>query len=190
MVIRVKYMLGVLSAVLLLALPGCNWFKREGKEHGSSCAHRHCGTKSSSVAEAKKFLVINVLDKELYDDARIPGSISIPYEHFEQVIAQMLQKNEIDTKTQMVTYCTNYACTGSGEAARMLKKLGFTSVQAYEAGMAEWYALSQKNPLYVVEGSATQPYLKKVVQKPAEKLYTDIDEIDAEGLRALLCSVQ
>lgn len=99
--------------------------------------------------------VINVLDKELYDDCHIKGSINIPFNMIEQY-AKRLDKN-----THVVLYCSNYMCTASGAAARMLKKMGFENVWAYEAGMAEWY--QDKLP---VEGNCKESYLNIHLEKP------------------------
>lgn len=130
----------VVALGALLVLPGC-WLWDQ------------------NTAESKKsgsLVVINVLDKDLYNDCHIKGSIQVSYEDIESY-ARKLDKN-----TQVVTYCSNYMCTGSGEAYRMFKQLGFAQVWAYEAGMAEWCQKSLP-----VEGPCKSPYLKKTIEKPA-----------------------
>lgn len=121
------------ALIFLLLLSGC----------GS------CLKKSKS-----KFLVINVLDKDFYDDCHISGSINVPFEQVEQY------SQNLDKDTEIIFYCSNYRCSASGEAARMLMKKGFNKIFAYEAGMAEWY--QQKLP---VVGSCKKDYLTKEVKK-------------------------
>ena len=96
-------------------------------------------------------VVINVLEKELYDDCHIQGSIHVPFEGLEQFAQQNLDKS-----TEIVLYCSNYMCSASGQGCKMLKRLGFENVYAYEGGTAEWY--QNKMP---VDGASTAGYLQK-----------------------------
>lgn len=116
-------------------------------------------------------IVVNVLDKDFYDDCHIKGSIHVPYEDISS-FAQTLDKN-----AEIVFYCSNYMCTASGSAAQELKSMGFEHVWAYEAGIAEWY----QNGL-PVEGSCAKAYLlKKVMQSELEER-KDISIISTEEL--------
>jgi len=118
----------VVVLLIVLGLSGC------------SCLKQH---------DKPDFVVINVLDPDLYNDCHIKGSINVPFEKLEH-FAQ-----ELDHNTQVVLYCSNYKCTASGFGAHMLKKMGFEHVWAYEAGMAGWY--QQGLP---TEGPAHESYLK------------------------------
>lgn len=120
-----------------------------------SCWQSTSDNKSESKKDAS-LVVINVLDKDLYNDCHIKGSIQVSYEDIE-TYAKKLDKN-----TQVVVYCSNYWCTASGEAYQIFKQQGFNQAWAYEAGMAEWY---QKG--LPVEGPCQSPYLKKTIEKPA-----------------------
>jgi rhodanese-related sulfurtransferase len=120
--------------LFLVSLPACSLFSGEKEE----------------------LVVINVLDKNLYDDCHIEGSINIPFEIFEQYAQRKLSKSAV-----IVVYCSNYMCSASGEAALMLKKMGFKKVWAYEAGMAEWY--QQKLP---VVGPCSSKYLNARFSPP------------------------
>lgn len=111
--------------------------------------------------QEKKLLVVNVLGKEQYDDCHIKGSINMLFDEYD-AYAKKLNKD-----TELVFYCSNYACTGSGYAAKSFKDKGFKKVWAYEAGMAEWY--KQKLP---VVGACKATYL--------DKKNTPIDEVDSE----------
>ena len=123
--------------------------------------------------EAKNFYLVNILNKELFDDAHIKGSINIPFSEL-TTKASNWNKN-----AKIILYCSNYMCLASGEGARQLNKLGFTNVYAYEAGMAEWY----QEGLPTV-GPCKKPYLKVKVEE-SEKSH-DIVDISTKDLKDLL----
>lgn len=93
--------------------------------------------------------LVNVLDKEFYDDCHIPGSIQLDMDHVGAFVASA---NRNDT---YVVYCANYACTASGMVAKELVEKGFKNVYAYEAGIADWYTHG-----YPCVGACTETYLK------------------------------
>jgi rhodanese-related sulfurtransferase len=123
-----------------------------------------------------KLVIINVLDKVLYDDCHIKGSIHVPFEEFEGWISKNLESKNIDINDHIVVYCSNYMCTASGYGAQLLTKLGFKNVWAYEAGVAEWLQRGQP-----VEGVCQKPYLKRVFDKP-EHTQEDINIISTDDL--------
>src|SRR5918994_1129499 len=93
-------------------------------------------------------LVVNVLDKELYDDCHITGSIHIPFNQLKKELSQQ------DKSREIVVYCSNYRCTSSHYAVKQLQDLGFGNAQVYEGGMAEWYQQG-----YPVTGAHAKGYL-------------------------------
>jgi len=108
-----------------------------------------------SPVKEQKLVIINVLDKDLYDDCHIKGSINVPFEKIEEYA------DKLDKSKHVVLYCSNYMCTASGSSAKMLKRMGFENVWAYEAGMADWY--QAKLP---VEGPCKEAYLNVKIEKP------------------------
>ena len=106
--------------------------------------------------------MINVLDKASFDDCRIAGSTSVPFEGVAN-FAQGLSKD-----TEIVVYCANYMCTASGQAALQLKEMGFTKVWAYEGGTAEWYQMKDQTR-YPLEGSCKASYLSAPNNKPEQQ---------------------
>lgn len=120
-----------------------------------------CGSSNLQKPYEPKLFVVNVLDKSLYDDCHIKGSINVPFEEFNDWATKSLKDNKIDINDHIIVYCSNYMCTASGYGAKYLTKLGFKNVWAYEAGTAEWF---QKG--LSVEGACQKPYLKKVFNKP------------------------
>lgn len=125
------------------------------------------------LSESKKtgLIVVNVLDKEYYDDCHIKGSIHVPYEKVADFAAT------VDHEAELVFYCSNYMCTASGAAAQELMDLGFKHVWAYEAGMAEWYQAELP-----VDGPCKKPYLLKKVMQPELEERKDISIISTEDL--------
>ncbi len=126
---KTTYSIAALIGIMVL-LPGC-WEK--------PCEEKKAG-----------LVVINVLDKDLYEDCHIKGSINVPFEMIEEY-AQQLDKN-----SEIVLYCSNYQCATSEFAAQKLRQQGFAKVSVYEGGTAEWYQLGLP-----VDGPHTQTYLSK-----------------------------
>lgn len=85
---------------------------------------------------AGQFALINVLDRDAFEEAHIPGSINIPVSQtgFVDDVA-----DEVASKDQrIVVYCADEDCPASGTAARKLESAGYTNVYDYEGGMDAW----------------------------------------------------
>ena len=136
---------------LIALLPGCWESKKQEKKSG--------------------LVVVNVLDEELYNDCHIKGSMNIPFEKVDELA------DTIDKDAQVVIYCSNYQCTSSEYAAKLLRTKGFSNVCVYEAGMAEWY---QKG--LPVEGERKKAYLKKTCSKLTQDESSDIPVISTNEL--------
>ncbi len=80
-------------------------------------------------------LVINVLNKELYDQCHIDGSINIP---LAELSAQAQGWNK---DVAIVVYCSSAECSASTRAALILINMGFTHVEVYPGGTKEWREL-------------------------------------------------
>lgn len=106
------------------------------------------------MAASNQLLVINVLQKESYDDCHIKNSINVPMKYLKEY-AQKLDKNQ-----HIIVYCANYACTASNYAYRELTELGFKNVWEYAGGIAEWYQMG-----FPVEGSCSNNYLHEANEK-------------------------
>jgi rhodanese-related sulfurtransferase len=117
----------------------------------------------SSEKKVLEPLVINVLDKAMYDDCHIVGSIHVPFDQIEQYVW-----NE-DRDREIVLYCSNYACTSSHYVAQKLRDRGFVNAKVYEGGMAEWW----QNGL-PTEGPAQKPYLAREVPPMAKERLVSI----------------
>lgn len=125
-------LLGMVFGMLVL-IPSCSLFEQQG-----------------GTAKAPAFVIVNVLDKEYYDDCHIQGSINVPFEQIESYAQSHWDK---DT-TEIVVHCTNYKCTASAAAWQKLHALGFKHVFAYEGGTAEARQVG-----IPVEGPCKETYL-------------------------------
>jgi rhodanese-related sulfurtransferase len=124
----------------------------------SACSLLQQETQNNASKPA--FVIVNVLDKEYYDDCHIKGSINVPFEKLESYALDHWDKHN----TEIVLHCTNYKCTASGAAWQMLTKLGFAKVFAYEGGTAEAKQLG-----LAVEGPCKEVYLQDYA-KPASTM--------------------
>lgn len=146
----------------------------------SGCFEKRETVTPKAVTEKPKFVVVNVLDKEVYDDCHIKGSISVPFESFKDYAT----KNWDKLATKIVVYCANHQCTASLEAAKMLvHDLGFEkkNVWTYEAGCA-----GAQHEGIPVEGPCKEDYLKEYKAGPEKDEEDGIQVISTEGLKKLL----
>jgi rhodanese-related sulfurtransferase len=95
-------------------------------------------------------IVINVLDKQWYDDCRIKGSINVPLAHLKERAATW-NKNQ-----RMVLYAAQYKSSAARDAFQILDDMGFTNIATYEGGMREWFAKR-----FPTEGACQMDYLGK-----------------------------
>ncbi len=146
-------LLSVSMSFLLLVLPAC-W-----------------DSKKEDTALKNNLVIINVLDKQLYDDCHIKGSINVSMADLAQY-ARALPKD-----VEIVVYCSNYMCSASGYACKQLKDMDFKHVWAYEGGTAQWY---QKG--LPVEGPSNSSYLSKVIEEPAHDNQERMSIITADEL--------
>ncbi len=122
----------------------------------------------------QKPLVINVLDKGLYNDCHIPGSVQVDFDKVDRYVAHIPKSNPI------IVYCSNYACMTSHFVARRLIEKEYTHVQVYAGGITEWFLKG-----YPVEGPAQAAYLHKEVA-PSEEESEGISKISIRELAELL----
>ena len=97
-----------------------------------------------------QLLIINVLGKRYWEDARIKGSISAPL----RILTE--ESKKWDKEQEIVVYCACRECDASEKAFILLKQLGFTNVWAYEGGIREWWKLG-----YPCEGPCAEQYLRE-----------------------------
>jgi rhodanese-related sulfurtransferase/CBS domain-containing protein len=77
--------------------------------------------------------LVEVLPREEYDEAHLPGAISIPLKELTPQAAETL-----DRERPVITYCYDTQCDMSPRAAWRLESLGFGDVYHYAPGKADW----------------------------------------------------
>lgn len=87
-------------------------------------------------------LLVNVLDEEHFELARIPGSVNIPVSQ-DNFVAAVVGK--ASTRDAVVVYCAGPECDASIRAAEMLNDQSFKNVYHFGGGMKEWVAAG--NPI-------------------------------------------
>jgi rhodanese-related sulfurtransferase len=85
-----------------------------------------------NLERSANFVVINVLDEDVFNDCHIKGSINIPLAKLKETV-QNWDKNK-----SIVTYCAQITCPLSKKAYVVLRELGFKRIAAFEGGMKEW----------------------------------------------------
>jgi rhodanese-related sulfurtransferase len=92
----------------------------------------------------ERFVLVNVLNPEVYEDEHICGSINIPFMEIEERAPGLLKKDET-----IIVYCLGPKCTASETIAEKLVQMGYTDVIRYKGGMEEW-----KKAGHCLEGKA------------------------------------
>ena len=77
--------------------------------------------------------LVEVLPADEYDEAHLPGAISIPLDTLSAEAVASL-----DRSRPVITYCYDTQCDMSPRAAWRLESLGFEHVYHYAAGKADW----------------------------------------------------
>src|SRR5437899_4798939 len=85
-------------------------------------------------ASAWTFTVIDARARVEYDEAHIPGAISVPAPD----VAVLLPKQIKDRRRELIFYCNGPKCTKSQKAARAAIALGYRNVLEYNEGMPGW----------------------------------------------------
>lgn len=100
--------------------------------------------KSMDTNELKKmkqkgedFLLVNVLGKDSFNQAHIPGSENVPVD--DDDFTEKIRNLSGGKKDRpVVVYCASTSCDASPKAARRLEDAGFSSVRDYEGGVKAW----------------------------------------------------
>jgi len=77
--------------------------------------------------------LVEVLLAEDFMKGHIPEAVSMPVDEIEVLAPKMLKKDET-----IVTYCSDYSCHASTNAARMLMEMGYSKVLDFKAGKRGW----------------------------------------------------
>lgn len=89
----------------------------------------------------QKVVLIDSRLPEEYEQAHLPGAISIPAERM-KLEAKKLPK---DKTTPLIFYCRGEGCTLGRTAATAAREMGYTYLMIYQAGIPDW--LVHGNPV-------------------------------------------
>ena len=85
------------------------------------------------IDEGEPFVLLNVLDRNVYGCEHICGSINIPVNEIEAEAPSAIRKDEL-----VVVYCGGPSCTASENAKDTLESIGYFNVRRYKGGLEEW----------------------------------------------------
>ena len=88
----------------------------------------------SWMTGSKKVVLIDTRTHEEYQQAHLPGAISIPAERMKTEAAK-LPRNKT---TPLIFYCRGLGCSLSRTAAGAAVGMGYTYLMIYQAGMPDW----------------------------------------------------
>jgi rhodanese-related sulfurtransferase len=83
-----------------------------------------------------KVVLIDATSEQDFAVGHIPGAISIPAGKVNELAPKLLK----DKGQKIITYCGSTQCPASTIAAEGLEKLGYTDVNEYKPGKADWKA--------------------------------------------------
>ncbi|NGO08886.1 CBS domain-containing protein [Streptomyces sp. HC44] len=87
------------------------------------------------LVEQEQAALVEVLPREPYEQAHLPGALHIPLRDLEQRAPERL-----DGGLPVIVYCADHLCDMSPRAAVQLERLGFRRVYDYVPGKADWLA--------------------------------------------------
>ncbi|KAB2350318.1 rhodanese-like domain-containing protein [Actinomadura rudentiformis] len=80
--------------------------------------------------------VVDALGGEYHAKQHLPGAIALVLADVDEQAPVVLPYRD----AAIVTYCSNPACSNSGQVADRLTALGYTNVRAYREGIEDWVA--------------------------------------------------
>jgi rhodanese-related sulfurtransferase len=97
--------------------------------------------------------VWNVLTDQWFNGELIPGSRRVPLDQLEESV----RRSSLAKDTPIVVYCAGSHCPSSREAAEKLGELGYSNVEAFEGGLADWKTAGHDVIGGAADGSGSQP---------------------------------
>ncbi len=87
-----------------------------------------------AAIEAGTVVPVDALPENYYAQQHLPGAINLVADDVDNRAATLLP----DKAAPIVTYCSNLACSNSGQVAAKLESLGYTNVRKYADGIQDW----------------------------------------------------
>jgi len=86
------------------------------------------------LAFSKELMLVNTLSPLEFNDAAIPGSVNLPYEHLREGRAALPE----DLSTPILFYCQGIKCTKAPNTATLAASMGYTNIYLYREGISAW----------------------------------------------------
>jgi rhodanese-related sulfurtransferase len=81
-------------------------------------------------------IIVDATTEKDYAMEHIPGAVSIPAGKERELAPRLIK----DKSQKVVTYCGSTACPASTKVAQGLEAMGYTNVNEYKPGKADWKA--------------------------------------------------
>lgn len=79
-------------------------------------------------------VLVDALPESYFAQQHLPGAINLVVEDVATRAGELLP----DKDAPIVTYCSNTACSNSGQVAAALESLGYRNVRKYAEGIQDW----------------------------------------------------
>jgi rhodanese-related sulfurtransferase len=79
-------------------------------------------------------VLVDALPESYYTQQHLPGAINLVADDVDDRATTLLP----DRDALIVAYCSNPACSNSGQVATKLENLGYTNVRKYAEGIQDW----------------------------------------------------
>jgi rhodanese-related sulfurtransferase len=83
-----------------------------------------------------KLILVEVLPREYYERAHLPGAVNIPADQVANLASVLLP----DKQAAIVTYGLNFTWQAAQQVTRELVAMGYSNVREYEEGKQDWIA--------------------------------------------------
>ena len=87
----------------------------------------------SIMKSGKPFKLVDVLDREHYEEEHIKGALSLPLAEIGREAKKILKKDDM-----IVVYCAGFDCEASTFAANKLLAFGYINVLDYKGGLEDY----------------------------------------------------
>ncbi len=128
--------------------------------------------------EKKSFTLVDTRSKEEYEEAHIPGAISIPEKNFDDMKSIL----PVDKSSLLVLYCNGVKCGKSKRTAKKAEAAGYKNVLVYGDGFPVWEEKNNKivaGPEYgkKIETTKLKPVdLKSMIDSKQDYMLVDVRE--------------
>ena len=89
-----------------------------------------------ALLEKGDALLLDARHVEAYRAGHIPGAISLPVGHFDEIFASL--KMQLAGDKMVISSCSDPGCPDSIELAKRLREKGLTQVWLFRGGVAAW----------------------------------------------------